>query len=74
MPSSSLSDPVRKDRHKLVNTFLAAASKCLRNLLFIVLLWQEVGPPFLEVSRSLYPADMSRALLDHKSVPTSAVH
>ncbi|XP_048372856.1 KAT8 regulatory NSL complex subunit 1 isoform X2 [Sphaerodactylus townsendi] len=25
MPSSSLSDPVRKDRHKLVNTFLAAA-------------------------------------------------
>ncbi|XP_066482932.1 KAT8 regulatory NSL complex subunit 1 isoform X2 [Tiliqua scincoides] len=25
MPSSSLSDPARKDRHKLVNTFLAAA-------------------------------------------------
>ncbi|XP_077169079.1 KAT8 regulatory NSL complex subunit 1 isoform X2 [Paroedura picta] len=26
MPPSSLSDPVRKDRHKLVNTFLAAAT------------------------------------------------
>ncbi|XP_015273763.1 PREDICTED: KAT8 regulatory NSL complex subunit 1, partial [Gekko japonicus] len=26
MPSSNLSDPVRKDRHKLVNTFLAAAT------------------------------------------------
>uniref|UniRef100_A0A2D4IYK4 Uncharacterized protein n=1 Tax=Micrurus lemniscatus lemniscatus TaxID=129467 RepID=A0A2D4IYK4_MICLE len=29
MPPSSLSDSMRKDRHKLVNTFLAAASKCL---------------------------------------------
>lgn len=28
MPTSSLSDPARKDRHKLVNSFFTAASKC----------------------------------------------
>lgn len=28
MPPTSLPDSMRKDRHKLVNTFLAAASKC----------------------------------------------
>lgn len=27
MPTSSLSDPIRKDRHKLVNSFFTAASK-----------------------------------------------
>lgn len=28
MPASSLPDPARKDRHKLVNSFFTAASKC----------------------------------------------
>jgi len=30
MPTSSLTDPARKDRHKLVNSFFTAASKCPR--------------------------------------------
>lgn len=36
MPTSSLSDPARKDRHKLVNSFFTTASKCLSFLVFFL--------------------------------------
>lgn len=46
MPGS-LPDPTRKDRHKLVNSFLTTASKCQRTqgallLLFLFLLWMQI--------------------------------